>query len=262
MNYLIALLMACATLLVAGCGGSTTPTGKVNIVATLNRADSAVTTQSISEITRVVVTVSAGITNDFPPFPVDLVYDPATFTASGTVDVLAGSGRSFRVDALSGNEQLLYTDQGNVDVPANGLASLNLLLKPPLGDVGVIGVIHDFDGPAGIEITKAPLYGEGGSIEGKVKNINPADVGVAVYIYVSPNWWTKPYWDSPVTPVGSDGTYVCNVTTGGVDSTATEIRAYLIRKEYSPPKAPPSLPPDPVTADVLAMASVTRTPPQ
>ena len=48
---------------------------------------------------------------------------------------------------------------------------------------------------------------------------------VAVYIYVR-GWRTKPTWDYPLTPIQNDGSWVCDITTGGNDQEATSIAAY------------------------------------
>ncbi len=88
-----------------------------------------------------------------------------------------------------------------------------------------------------IEFTYLPPYGSFENLKGRVKGIkNPSDYNVAVYIYVA-GWWTKPYWDEPLTPVNPDGSFVCDITTGGIDEQATRIRAYLLPKGYIPPLA-------------------------
>ncbi len=114
-------------------------------------------------------------------------------------------------------------------------------------------------GPPEIHLTYIPPIGSFERLKGEVRNVDPNSVAVAVYIFVEGNWWTKPYWNAPKTPVKRDGTWLCNITTGGNDPMATKIRAYLIRKDYNPPLAPQEgLPPDPPTSDVLAMVEVTR----
>jgi hypothetical protein len=60
---------------------------------------------------------------------------------------------------------------------------------------------------------------------------------VAVYIKVSSGWWTKPYFSTPVTEINCDGTWTCDITTGGTDQLATDIAAFLIPSTYSPPLA-------------------------
>ena len=85
-----------------------------------------------------------------------------------------------------------------------------------------------------IEITYVPPYGSFENLKGQVWHVKPADYQVAVYIYVS-GWWTKPYWDKPLTAIQCDGSWVCDITTGGADQEATRIIAYLVPNGYDPP---------------------------
>jgi hypothetical protein len=55
-------------------------------------------------------------------------------------------------------------------------------------------------------------------LKGQVLHVNPADYYVAVFIRVRGGWWTKPYWAEPRTRIRVDGTWVCDITTGGVDT--------------------------------------------
>jgi len=87
-----------------------------------------------------------------------------------------------------------------------------------------------------IEFTYVPPYGGFENLQGKVTCIEPGNYKVAVYIYVV-GWWTKPYWAQPLTTIQSDGTWACDVTTGGNDELATNIAAFLVPNGYSPPLA-------------------------
>jgi cysteine-rich repeat protein len=78
-------------------------------------------------------------------------------------------------------------------------------------------------------------YTQDGYVNGYVGGYDHTQYAIAVYIKVRGNWWTKPYWNNPVTKFNSDGSWQCDVVTGGVDSEATEVRAYLIPLSYSPP---------------------------
>lgn len=88
-----------------------------------------------------------------------------------------------------------------------------------------------------IEFTSVPLYGSFENLKGLIKGVNPADYKIAVYIYVDNSWWTKPYWDNPLTLINKDGSFTCDITTGGIDQYATKIKAYLLPKDYHPPVA-------------------------
>ncbi len=86
-----------------------------------------------------------------------------------------------------------------------------------------------------ITITNVPPYGVSGSASGTVKGVDPSGYKVAVYIYVS-GWWTKPYWGSPLTEIKSDGTWSCDIDTGGDDIHATRVAAFLVPEKYLPPQ--------------------------
>lgn len=87
-----------------------------------------------------------------------------------------------------------------------------------------------------IEFTYIPPYGSSYNLEGRVRNVNPADYKVAVYIFVEgAGWWTKPYFAQPLTPIQSDSTWICDITTGGSDIYATKIHAFLLPNGVDPP---------------------------
>ncbi len=116
-------------------------------------------------------------------------------------------------------------------------------------------------GDPAIEFTSVPPYGSFENLKGQVWHVEPGDYRVAVYIYVVGGWWTKPYWNNPVTVINCDGRWECDITTGGVDERATRIAAYLIPSGYDPPLAggSSSLPPE-LEENSLAKAETTRTP--
>ncbi len=124
------------------------------------------------------------------------------------------------------------------------------------------------DGPApitgdpAVQFVSVPAYGTFANLTGKALNVVPTDYRIAVYIYVG-GWWTKPYWSESerLTTINSDGTWTCDITTGGVDETATRIAAYLVPKSYMPPIASgdASIPAD-VVAHAVASMEVTRDP--
>ena len=92
-------------------------------------------------------------------------------------------------------------------------------------------------GAAVIEFTVVPAIGSFDNLRGQVWHVEPDQHGVAVYIKVNGGWWTKPYWNSPVTAIACDGSWVCDITTGGEDAQATGIAAFLIPLTYTPPAA-------------------------
>jgi hypothetical protein len=86
-----------------------------------------------------------------------------------------------------------------------------------------------------LTITGGPKSGEwSGDVTGQVYGVKPSDYGIAVFIKVRGGWWTKPTWASPVTSIGSDGSWSCPVITGGVDEEFTHVKAYLVKINYTP----------------------------
>jgi hypothetical protein len=90
-------------------------------------------------------------------------------------------------------------------------------------------------GSAKIEFTYIPLYGSTEDLQGMVSDVNVTNYKVAVCIYVGQGWWTKPYFAWPLTLINPDGTWTCDITTGGYDTYATEIIAFLVPSDYNGP---------------------------
>jgi hypothetical protein len=94
--------------------------------------------------------------------------------------------------------------------------------------------IKEKPGIAAITYTYVPPIGSYKNLKGMVLHVKPSDYQIVVYIKVAGLWWIKPYATSPTTPINKDGTWHCNITTGGNDSEATEVVSYLIPKTYIP----------------------------
>jgi len=114
---------------------------------------------------------------------------------------------------------------------------------------------------AAIELTHVPPYGSFERLEGRVSCVVPSDFNVAVFIEVRGGWWTNPYWAQPLTLLNTDGSWSCDITTGGVDEQATEIVAFLLPDGYSPPlmSGQQSLSAE-LQDEAVAEATVQRTP--
>jgi uncharacterized protein (TIGR03437 family) len=98
-------------------------------------------------------------------------------------------------------------------------------------------------GPVGIRPTFVPVYGSSLQLEVQATGIRPQDYAVATYINVSGNYWSKPYFAQPSVTLNSDGSARIPIVTGGYDTTATDIVAFLIPATLTPPiVGPGSLP--------------------
>lgn len=80
-----------------------------------------------------------------------------------------------------------------------------------------------------IEITHVPAYGGFEKLRGRVLNADPADYHVAAYLFLEGlGWWVKPFAIQPCTPIGPDGRFEVDVTTGGVDDLAHRYAVFLL----------------------------------
>src|SRR5438445_5983570 len=85
------------------------------------------------------------------------------------------------------------------------------------------------DVPAAIRITQIPTYAVDGVLRGTVAGVDPAQFRVAVYVQIEGlGWWTKPTFDAPTVPINPDGTFLADVSTGGIDNRATIFYAALV----------------------------------
>ena len=83
-----------------------------------------------------------------------------------------------------------------------------------------------------IEFTFVPLIGSDDDLQGIVTGAAPDTSRVTVYILVDGTWWVKPYAADALTTIEDDGTWVCDITTGGNDPQATAVSAFLVGVDY------------------------------
>lgn len=90
---------------------------------------------------------------------------------------------------------------------------------------------------ASVQLTSVPPYGSTNYLAGRVHGVDPASHRVAVLIYIASagGWFTKPTCAAPLTTIQSDGTWSANITTGGADSNATRLVAYVVPASFSQP---------------------------
>jgi len=79
-----------------------------------------------------------------------------------------------------------------------------------------------------IEFTQIPPPGSAGYVYGIVHDADRTKYGVALFIEVFGTEWTKPTFDSPITPIQANGTFVGNIVTGGQDACAQTVSAYVV----------------------------------
>lgn len=140
-------------------------------------------------------------------------------------------------------------------------------------DGDTINILIDGETPnpsinPGFELTEIPPIGSNENLRGFALVVDPEMYAVATFIKVAGGWWTKPYWSNPTVPLDQYGNFTVDITTGGHDTSATEIVAYLVPHDYIPPRlggnATLPLVLDSMDGDcsdfALAKASAVRTP--
>jgi len=99
-----------------------------------------------------------------------------------------------------------------------------------------VGVVVDpIPGGPGVlsfNFISVPPLGSHNNLRGNLLHVLPSDYMVSCWIKVNGGWWPKPTFAEPLVRVSSDGNWQAEVTTGGLDPMATEIRAYLVTKNY------------------------------
>lgn len=111
-----------------------------------------------------------------------------------------------------------------------------------------------------IEFLQVPHYGAFINLTGQVLHVDPSAYKVAVYIYVS-GWWTKPTFSEPLTTIQFDGSWMTDITTGGIDQFATRIAAFVVPDGYSPPLiSGGAVLPSSLTQDAVAWREISRNP--
>jgi hypothetical protein len=88
--------------------------------------------------------------------------------------------------------------------------------------------------PPAIQFTSVPPFGSSLNLSGTALNVNPSNFRVAVYIFVD-GWYNKPTSAAPLTSIQANGSWTCDITTGGNDPQATRIAAFLLPSTNQPP---------------------------
>ncbi len=122
-----------------------------------------------------------------------------------------------------------------VDLPEPGKENFrfNLWLlggNPPRDGKPVEVLVKDFSFSLYSEKPAITIVETGGGWASGTMTGNPDLYQVEIYIKVRGKWWTKPYWSDPLTPINFDGTWKCNINTGGVDREASQVAAFLVPK--------------------------------
>lgn len=88
-------------------------------------------------------------------------------------------------------------------------------------------------GSISIYLPTGANWPQNGIVAGFIKNADPTQYKVAIYIKVDGNWWSKPYFDYPAVDIYANGYWEALYVTGGNDAEASEIIAVLMPKSAS-----------------------------
>ena len=86
-----------------------------------------------------------------------------------------------------------------------------------------------------IIFTKVPAFNSRENLVGQVFNLDPDQHAIAVYILVRSRLWIKPTAANPLSSILPNGIFITDITTGGIDHTASDIFAFVVPKTYNPP---------------------------
>lgn len=108
-----------------------------------------------------------------------------------------------------------------------------------MGSAGmVLAMSRSATAQPAIRVQSLPGYGTSGAMRGVVTGVDTTAYRVAGYIYIDGGgWWTKPTHQTPTVPLGTDGSFELDVTSGGLDDRATIFCAALIPAAQNPTRA-------------------------
>jgi len=135
------------------------------------------------------------------------------------------------------------------------------ILNGELLDLSLLSSIPGGPGDAEILFTSVPAIGSTENLMGQVLHVDPTTHAVAVYIRVPGfGWVNKPFFTLPLTTIAPNGITNTDITTGGNDSSATDIAAFVIQPDiYTPPiLAGVTALPNELLANSVASISVVR----
>jgi hypothetical protein len=104
-----------------------------------------------------------------------------------------------------------------------------------------------------IDFTYVPPFGSFDNLRGTTCGVAPEDYRVVVYIRVAGQYWVKPTETAPLTQIDRNCRWETDITTGGIDEQADEIRAYIVARDFAP-----ALNDLPGNSDVIASTCAAR----
>lgn len=153
------------------------------------------------------------------------------------VDGEIGTGANFSLDDLSiGRHKITVTATDSRNKTSSKIINISVL-GPPAIKIDSVGNIGDM-----VASASGTSTGVGVDSEHCV---------VVVYINVRGRFWIKPTYLNPLTVIEADGSWTCNIRTGGEDEIATEVWAFLWNISDGDPPVMGNAPELPISLDVL-----------
>lgn len=146
-----------------------------------------------------------------------LVYTVVSGPAHGNFALTGAVGTYTPAAGYSGGDEFKFkANDGTAD---SNPATVSITVEP--------------SGLPSLSFTYVPPLGSFASLQGSTANVDYTKYAVVIYIKVNGTWWVKPYTNQPLTSILPSGSWSCDITTGGVDETATEIRGFVVLKTWT-----------------------------
>jgi hypothetical protein len=172
---------------------------------------------------------------------------PSTVTPDNNATIVAGVMQTLTAQAVTPTQVINIQTAIAQTLTAMPTSTNSQPTQPPASDTPVVEqtpentpTITSAPAPISspihpqIKFTFVPPIGGSDDLQGTVGGVNPDKYVVAIYIRVAGGWWTKPTFADPTIPI-ENGSWDCQCWTGGNDTSATAIMAYLIPIGYNPP---------------------------
>jgi len=252
-TILFAFTAAVIAILTIGCSENV-PKGLMSISVQLPSGLNQQRTRSIGEI----IKIRATVTNErMNPVSAELAIDHQTMIATGKFYVPAGENRKVTIEALNSKDAPIYAGSVTTTVTAGIVNEITVGVDPVPYQVEIGIDVYDGAPSVSIDPVTMPLLGlDNYIISGNVVNADPKLVAVAVYLHTNSGWISQPVSANPGYLPNSTGKWVADIISFGSAGESSEIRAFLIKRDFVAPTAS-NLDTCPDIPEAFASATVT-----
>jgi hypothetical protein len=208
-------------------------------------------------------------------FEITVTVEPGTVFVGQTVTITATPGSPNEIKgiwALIGKEgggqrkkiriePAVPFEYGPLD--EEGKYSVIVVAKDDTREFGLGTAYFEVVGEPEIVIDDVSAYMDTkGHVWGHVTGVKPEEWAVLCFIKVENAWWTKPSYDSPLSPINQNGEWDIDITTGDIDECATEVLVFMVPADSVPTICDPCYdipdPPEAVDSDIVNRAPPAR----